>query len=193
MHNYSSTHRRALTVLASLLIFAPVVSVAGPQYVDGTGYAASGYDVAAYRSLGQQPVGESQPKAIPGQAAITAEWNGATWAFSTRENRDRFLSEPDYYAPAYDGHCAYGASLNGQGARQSESLARRRRAALPQHDRNRSWTLGGGYRWTHPQGRYALAGACEKAGYASQSAGAGYVESAKHLRRSDENPFRSIT
>ena len=114
MHNYSSTHRRALTVLASLLIFAPVVSVAGPQYVDGTGYAASGYDVAAYRSLGQQPVGESQPKAIPGQAAITAEWNGATWAFSTRENRDRFLSEPDYYAPAYDGHCAYGASLNGK-------------------------------------------------------------------------------
>lgn len=114
MQHQPSTYRRALTILASLFMLAPMVSVAGPQYVDDTGYAASGYDVVAYRSLRQQPVGESQPRAIPGQATITAEWNGATWAFSTRENRDKFLSDPEYYAPTYDGHCAYGASLNGK-------------------------------------------------------------------------------
>lgn len=109
-----ATYTRALTILASLSIFAPTASVAGPQYVDDTGYAVSGYDVVSYRSLKQKPVGEAQPTAIPGQATITAEWNGATWAFSTRENRDEFLSNPDYYAPTYDGHCAYGASLNGK-------------------------------------------------------------------------------
>ncbi len=114
MLNQPSKYRRALTMLASVLIFAPMASVAGPQYVDDTGYALSGYDVVAYRSFEQQPVGEPQPRAIPGQAAITAAWNGATWAFSTLGNRDRFLSDPDYYAPAYDGHCAYGASLNGK-------------------------------------------------------------------------------
>ncbi len=114
MQNHSLTYRSALTILASILTFAPMASFAGPQYVDDTGYAASGYDVVAFRSLVQKPVGESQPSAIPGQASITAKWNGATWAFSTRENRDRFLSNPDYYAPAYDGHCAYGASLNGK-------------------------------------------------------------------------------
>jgi len=38
----------------------------------------------------------------------------ATWAFSTEENRDSFLANPDKYAPAYDGHCAYGVA---QGAK----------------------------------------------------------------------------
>lgn len=87
---------------------------AGDQYVDETGFAVSGYDVVAYFDLPQNPVGQSQPAAIPGKAAITAEYNGAVFAFSTEANRDKFLANPAKYVPQYDGHCAYGVSKGGK-------------------------------------------------------------------------------
>ncbi|MEX0368112.1 MAG: YHS domain-containing (seleno)protein [Ruegeria sp.] len=91
-----------------------VPAFAGPQYVDGTGYAASGYDVVAYRGLEQSALGAAQPAGVKGHASITAEYNGATWAFATEENRAKFLENPAYYAPQYDGHCAYGVSRGGK-------------------------------------------------------------------------------
>lgn len=93
---------------------APNLVLAGPQYVDQTGFAASGHDVVAYFSLPQAPVGQAQPNAVPGRADITAEYNGAKFAFSTPENRDLFLADPARYAPQYDGHCAYGVSKGGK-------------------------------------------------------------------------------
>ena len=87
---------------------------AGDQYVDGTGFAASGFDVVAYFDLAQNAVGQSQPAAVPGQAAITADYNGATFAFSTEANRDKFVANPAQFAPQYDGHCAYGVSKGGK-------------------------------------------------------------------------------
>ncbi len=87
---------------------------AGDQYVDQTGFAASGYDVVAYRSLEQAPVGAPQPAGIAGNAGITADWNGATFAFASEENRETFLSDPEHYAPQYDGHCAYGVAKGGK-------------------------------------------------------------------------------
>ena len=89
-------------------------ALAGEQYVDGTGFAVSGYDPVAYFDLAQAPVGQSQPLAVPGRSDITTEWNGATWAFSSEANRDRFLADPDRFAPAYDGHCAYGVAQGGK-------------------------------------------------------------------------------
>ncbi len=87
---------------------------AGDQYIDETGFAVSGYDVVAYFDLAQAPVGQSQPAAVPGNASITAEYNGAKFAFSTEANRDRFVANPAAYAPQYDGHCAYGVSRGGK-------------------------------------------------------------------------------
>jgi len=87
---------------------------AGEQYVDGTGFAVSGHDVVAYFELEQAPVGEAQPEAVPGRKDITAEYNGAKWAFSTEANREKFLANPEKYAPLYDGHCAYGVSKGGK-------------------------------------------------------------------------------
>lgn len=104
--------RLAWTLVATLAFAMP--ALAGDQYVDGTGYAVSGYDVVAYRSLDQVAVGQSQPEAVRGRSDITAEYNGVTWAFSTEENRDKFLENPAYYAPQYDGHCAYGVSRGGK-------------------------------------------------------------------------------
>ena len=79
-----------------------------------SGLAIHGYDPVAYFSLTQSAVGTPQPRAIPGKASISAEWNGAKWAFSSEENREKFLADPQKYAPAYDGHCAYGVSKGGK-------------------------------------------------------------------------------
>lgn len=97
---------------ALAVLGAPVL--AGPQFVDSNEFAVSGYDVVAYRSLDQAPVGQSQPEAVPGRADITAEYNGALFAFATEANRSTFLENPEYYAPQYDGHCAYGVAKGGK-------------------------------------------------------------------------------
>ena len=87
---------------------------AGDQYLDETGFAVSGYDVVAYFGLEQAPIGADQPKGIPGLESITAEYNGATFAFANEENRDIFLASPEKFVPQFDGHCAYGVAKGGK-------------------------------------------------------------------------------
>lgn len=107
--------RRTLSASLSLLAFAAAGAAhAGEQYVDPTGFAVSGFDVVAYQELEQAPIGQSQPTPVPGKADITHEWNGAVWAFSTEANRDAFAADPEAYAPAFDGHCAYGIAKGGK-------------------------------------------------------------------------------
>lgn len=99
------------TLTGAIVLFAMSgAALAGEQYVDETGFAISGYDAVAYFNLAQKDDGMMQPHAVPGRADITADYNGATWAFATAENRDMFLADPGKYAPKYDGHCAYGVA-----------------------------------------------------------------------------------
>lgn len=106
---------RYLTLVsaAATVMFAGA-AYAGPQYVDESKFAISGYDAVAYHELEQSPVGQSQPEAVPGRTDITAEYNGSTWAFASEANRDTFLADPAKYAPQYDGHCAYGVAQGGK-------------------------------------------------------------------------------
>lgn len=101
-------------IASALFAISGTAAFAGDQYIDETGYAVSGYDVVAYFDLEQSPVGTEQPAGVPGNAGITAEYNGATFAFSTDANRDAFLADPAKYAPQYDGHCAYGVAKGGK-------------------------------------------------------------------------------
>lgn len=104
-----------LTLAAAVFSVAGLgQALAGPQYVDETGFAVSGYDPVAFFSLEQAPVGSPQPAAVPGKASIMTEWNGAKWAFSSEKNKAAFLANPEKYAPAYDGHCAYGLAKGGK-------------------------------------------------------------------------------
>ena len=105
---------RRLTLIAAALGFAASAAVAGEEYTAANGYAVSGYDVVAYFGLEQAPVGSPQPDAVPGLSTITAEYDGATYAFSSEANRETFLADPARYAPQYDGHCAYGVSKGGK-------------------------------------------------------------------------------
>jgi len=111
------TRRESIATMLAFgasMTFGVSAAQAGPQYLDKTGYAVSGYDVVAYRSLRQSKLGAQQPKAVPGRKEFTTEWNGAKWAFSSAENRDAFIKNPAAYAPLYDGHCAYGVAVGGK-------------------------------------------------------------------------------
>jgi hypothetical protein len=102
------------TFLAFAASFLASGALAGPQYIDETGFAVSGYDVVAYFDLQSSEVGQTQTAGVPGHADITASYNDATFAFSTEENRDTFLADPAQFLPQYDGHCAYGAAQGGK-------------------------------------------------------------------------------
>lgn len=111
MRNRLTAHALALALALAL---GPTFVLAGPQYVDQSGFAVSGHDVVAYFDLPQAGIGQPQSPAVPGRRDITAEYNGARFAFASIANRDRFLADPARYAPQYDGHCAYGVSKGGK-------------------------------------------------------------------------------
>lgn len=68
--------------------------------------AIKGYDPVAY-FVDNMPV--------EGLAEHEYEWQGATWRFANAEHRQRFIENPEAYAPQYGGYCAY-AVANGSTA-----------------------------------------------------------------------------
>jgi len=105
---------RKSALAMSFLLALSSAAFAGPQYIDKTGFAVSGYDVVSYFDLKQAPVGAEQPVPLAGNARFTATHNGATFAFASAANRDRFVANPAAYVPQYDGHCAYGVAKGGK-------------------------------------------------------------------------------
>jgi YHS domain-containing protein len=63
--------------------------------------ALDGFDAVAYFKTGKPAKGSAQH-------AVT--WNGATWHFSTPENKSAFEASPQAYAPQYGGYCAWAVS-----------------------------------------------------------------------------------
>ncbi len=68
--------------------------------------AIKGVDTVAYFSL------KEGDKAVVGDRNISYEYKGATWYFSTEENRQLFIEQPERYAPQYGGYCAFAVSHN---------------------------------------------------------------------------------
>jgi len=64
--------------------------------------AAQGYDVVSYQNA---------KRPVRGNGNFVAEYNGAVYLFSNKENQKIFSNNPERYAPAYGGFCAYGISL----------------------------------------------------------------------------------
>ncbi len=84
-------------LLLTLLIAGPALAL-DPVNASFFGGAIKGYDPVAYFTEG---------KAVKGSKEFTYEWNGATWRFSSAENRDLFAGNPEHYAPQYGGYCAW--------------------------------------------------------------------------------------
>jgi len=70
----------------------------------GSKFAVGGYDTVAYHT-GNKPV--------PGTDEFTHMWKGATWRFSSKENLELFVKEPEKYAPQYGGYCAFAVAHKG--------------------------------------------------------------------------------
>ncbi len=66
--------------------------------VDDNFVALGGYDPVSYFT---------QEKPSKGEESYSAEHNGATYYFSSQDNLNVFETDPDKYAPAYGGYCAY--------------------------------------------------------------------------------------
>jgi len=88
------------TLTFALLLGLSSLAVAKDQIYTSTfnNRAVGGYDVVSYFS-------ESGP--VKGSKKIKTQYLGAEWRFSSQENLDAFLLEPEKYAPQYGGYCAY--------------------------------------------------------------------------------------
>ena len=99
-----ATRRRFLALSASLpilAVLAPAVHAKEPGIYAEDGIAIDGTDAVAYFTQG---------KPVAGSPDHSHEWMGATWRFSTEENRAKFAADPEAYAPQYGGYCAYAVS-----------------------------------------------------------------------------------
>ena len=95
-----NTYKTGLTTL----LFAAIIFNVGALAADSTHStpAVQGYDVVTYHT-GKRP--------IRGNGNFTADHDGATYLFSTRQNMQTFIDEPEKYVPAYNGYCAFGVSV----------------------------------------------------------------------------------
>ncbi|MDH3739777.1 MAG: YHS domain protein [Alphaproteobacteria bacterium] len=93
-------YRRYASAVAAafftLIIAAPAQAGAVNTTLFGT--AIKGYDPVAYHTLGRPVEGSKQ---------FSYDWNEATWRFANAKHRDLFAANPERYAPAYGGYCAY--------------------------------------------------------------------------------------
>lgn len=88
------------TLLTSALLFTALLVNAQTQPIDANGLAIGGYDVVAYFNEG----------ATKGKSTITANYNKATYRFSSKENKMAFNKNPEKYLPQYGGFCAWGVA-----------------------------------------------------------------------------------
>ena len=85
------------------IIFSAVASAQKAEIFSDSSGAIRGYDPVAYFT-------QSSP--VRGSDKHTFQWKGATWRFSSAENRDLFAKSPEKFAPQYGGYCAYGVAQN---------------------------------------------------------------------------------
>ena len=94
--------------VAGALRSAPALAATDPIYTSlFSDKALGGHDTVAYFTEG---------RALEGSSRHTTEWRGATWSFASAENLEAFVAEPERWAPAYGGYCAY-AMAQGQAAK----------------------------------------------------------------------------
>ncbi len=71
--------------------------------VNDAGVAINGFDTVAYFE---------QNKAVRGSQEFSCDYKEATWYFTSAENRDRFLQNPEKFAPQYGGYCTHALAKN---------------------------------------------------------------------------------
>ena len=96
---------RIALVLATLSVAGAAVAggKVAPVNIDKKGLALHGYDPVSYFE---------SDKPQPGSEAFSYSYGGATWRFTSAENRKKFAQSHDMYMPQFGGYCAYAVSEN---------------------------------------------------------------------------------
>lgn len=86
-----------------LLFFIGVFSIQAQEidYNTKKGMAAEGYDVVAYFNN----------QALEGNKKYTTQQDGVTYLFSSQENLNTFIENPEKYKPQFGGYCAYAVAV----------------------------------------------------------------------------------
>lgn len=90
-----------LMIIAAAMAAACSTADAVALNTDNTGLSLRGYDTVAYFAV---------DNAVKGDAKYSYVWNGAKWLFSSEENMNKFMANPEAYAPQFGGYCAYAVS-----------------------------------------------------------------------------------
>jgi YHS domain-containing protein len=101
MNSYILNRRAILSAAVAapvLPLLAGFAHAAKPAVFTDEGVAIRGYDPVAYFT-------QSAP--VVGNAAYSAEYNGATWLLASAENQAMFEAQAEAFAPQYGGYCAY--------------------------------------------------------------------------------------
>ena len=99
LRRFTLRHLAPLLALAALMLPGAAWSKEDPIYTSYfSNAAAGGYDVTAYFTEG---------KPVKGKKSFKTKYQGADWLFASRENLDKFVNNPEMYAPQYGGYCAW--------------------------------------------------------------------------------------
>jgi len=102
MHSLRFALVALLAVAANSALAADEVNASAGLTAAGAPLALHGFDPVGYFTVGRP---------VPGSAEHATVHHGATYYFASAESRDLFAANPERYAPAYGGFCAYGVSV----------------------------------------------------------------------------------
>jgi YHS domain-containing protein len=105
-------HRRSLLAIAGAT--AALTATGAQAFIFGRGLDGVVFAVDGIAIRGTDPVAYfTEGRPVEGSAEFTHDWEGATWRFASAENRDAFAADPEAYAPAYGGYCAWAIAAKG--------------------------------------------------------------------------------
>ncbi|GGH21300.1 YHS domain-containing (seleno)protein [Dyadobacter endophyticus] len=95
-----------LFLVLSATAFAQTPEVRKKQYnLESSGLAIGGYDPVAYFTMN---------KAVEGKKELSANYDGITYRFASKQNKDEFTRNPARYEPQFGGWCAYAMGKKGE-------------------------------------------------------------------------------
>jgi YHS domain-containing protein len=95
-----------LLILLAGSVFAQTAETRKKQFnLESSGLAIRGYDPVAYFTMN---------KAIEGKKDLSANYNGVTYRFASKQSKDEFTRNPARYEPQFGGWCAYAMGKKGE-------------------------------------------------------------------------------
>ena len=93
-----------ILLLSSIISFGQNTTKRTKQFNLESTLAIQGYDPVSYFKLN---------KAVKGKKELSYVFDGITYHFATKENKDDFQKLPQKYEPQYGGWCAYAMGSSG--------------------------------------------------------------------------------